>query len=143
MLLSHSSPRPPHVRRIALAALTLLAAVLGLLVAANDPGTAYGRDLAVDLLRRHDIPHFSPSGAFYVMIDTSSVSPDSAAVGEALLVERHVAVCPGTAFGRVAAGWVRVSLATAEPLLLEGLGRLAGYVRERRRVPASLEASSR
>lgn len=98
------------------------------------------RDLAVDLLRRHDVPHFTPSGAFYVMIDTSSASLDSDALAEALLLERHVAVCPGTAFGRVASGWVRVSLATAEPLLLEGLERLAGFVRERRRAPASLEA---
>jgi aspartate aminotransferase/aminotransferase len=89
------------------------------------------RDLAVDLLREYDVPHFRPSGAFYVMIDTSGANPDSDAFAEALLLQRHVSVCPGSAFGQVAAGWVRVSLATAEPLLLEGLSRLAQFSRER------------
>ncbi len=89
------------------------------------------RDLAVALLAEYGVPHFVPRGAFYVMVDTTGAHPDSDAFCEALLLERHVALCPGTAFGEVAAGWVRVSLATAEPLLMEGLGRMAAFTRER------------
>ncbi len=46
------------------------------------------------------------------------------------LRERGVAVAPGRAFGRVAQGAVRISLASSDQDLREGVGRLANYVHE-------------
>jgi aspartate/methionine/tyrosine aminotransferase len=45
-----------------------------------------------------------------------------------LLRERGVAVAPGTAFGEVAAGAVRISLASSDADLKEGVGRLVEFV---------------
>jgi len=39
-------------------------------------------------------------------------------------------VAPGSAFGQVAKGAVRISLASSDQDLREGVGRLANYVRE-------------
>jgi len=47
-----------------------------------------------------------------------------------LLRERGVSVAPGSAFGQVAKGAVRISLASSDQDLREGVGRLANYVRE-------------
>ena len=45
-----------------------------------------------------------------------------------LLRQRGVSVAPGTAFGQVAADDVRISLASSESDLEEGVGRLAKFV---------------
>lgn len=42
--------------------------------------------------------------------------------------ERGVSVAPGSAFGQEAAGAVRISLASSDPDLREGVGRLAEFV---------------
>jgi aspartate/methionine/tyrosine aminotransferase len=42
-----------------------------------------------------------------------------------------VAVAPGSAFGEVAAGAVRISLASSDEHLREGVGRLCEMVTER------------
>jgi len=47
-----------------------------------------------------------------------------------LLRERGVSVAPGTAFGEVAANAVRISLASSDQYLREGVGRLAEFVSE-------------
>jgi aspartate/methionine/tyrosine aminotransferase len=46
----------------------------------------------------------------------------------ALLRERGVSVAPGTAFGTAAADAVRISLASSDSDLHEGVGRLAEFV---------------
>ena len=45
-----------------------------------------------------------------------------------LLREKGVSVAPGSAFGDVAAGAVRISLASSDTDLREGVGRLAEFV---------------
>jgi aspartate/methionine/tyrosine aminotransferase len=45
-----------------------------------------------------------------------------------LLRSRGVSVAPGTAFGQVASGAVRISLASSDEALQEGVGRLAEFV---------------
>jgi aspartate/methionine/tyrosine aminotransferase len=47
-----------------------------------------------------------------------------------LLRERGVSVAPGTAFGEVAAQAVRISLASSDTDLREGVGRLAEFVHQ-------------
>ncbi len=95
--------------------------------------TAYRRrrDLAVDLLREAGLLTSVPEGAFYVIADVGPAGMASRDFAFALLRDRQVSVAPGTAFGDVAARGVRISLASSDSDLREGIGRLAEYVRSR------------
>jgi aspartate/methionine/tyrosine aminotransferase len=83
------------------------------------------RDLACELLDSHGLLTAWPRGAFYVMADVSRAGTDSRTFALRLLEEHKVAVAPGTAFGEVASSAVRISLASSESDLTEGIGRLA------------------
>ena len=80
---------------------------------------------ATAALDARGIGYLPPTGAFYLWIDVSHVSGgDVAEWAETFLLEKRVAVAPGSAFGRSGEGWIRVCLATSEDELLEGLGRI-------------------
>jgi len=80
---------------------------------------------ATALLDERGIRYLPPTGAFYLWIDVSHTSAgDVATWAEEFLLERRVAVAPGSAFGRSGEGWIRVCLATDPQQLLEGLGRI-------------------
>jgi aspartate/methionine/tyrosine aminotransferase len=89
------------------------------------------RDLVVDLLREEGLFVDEPNGAFYCMADVSPSGMSSRDFAFALLRERGVSVAPGTAFGKVAKGAVRISLASSDADLAEGVGRLAEFVHDR------------
>jgi aspartate aminotransferase len=89
------------------------------------------RDLVVDILKDAELFISEPTGAFYCMADISSRGMPSREFAFALLRERGVSVAPGTAFGREAAEAVRISLASSEAALEEGVGRLAEFVHGR------------
>lgn len=83
------------------------------------------RDAALEQLDQLGVGYLRPQGAFYLWIDVRDRDGgDTAAWAEKLLLERHVAVAPGTVFGPSGAGWIRVSLATDTDDLLEGLRRI-------------------
>jgi aspartate aminotransferase len=91
------------------------------------------RDLVVDLLREAGLLVSVPQGAFYILADVSPTGLDSGAFARRLLRERGVAVAPGTTFGQETSGAVRVSLASSDQELREGVGRLCELVTELRR----------
>ncbi len=84
------------------------------------------RDAATELLTARGVGFTRPEGAFYLLVDVED--DDTDAFAQRFLARRHVAVAPGATFGLQAAGRVRVSLASARPVLLEGLARLADEV---------------
>ena len=86
------------------------------------------RDLVVDLLREAGLLTAVPEGAFYILADVSPAGLDSLTFARRLLAERAVAVAPGSAFGAVADGAVRISLASSDQDLREGVGRLCELV---------------
>jgi aspartate aminotransferase len=88
------------------------------------------KDLAVDILREAGLFIAEPQGAFYIMANVAPSGLSARDFALRLLRERQVGVAPGTAFGGVAPGAVRVSLASADADLREGLSRLADLVRE-------------
>lgn len=71
-----------------------------------------------------------PTGAFYCMADISRSRAPARDFAFRFLRERGVSVAPGTAFGDVAANAVRISLASSDADLGEGVGRLAEFVHE-------------
>jgi aspartate aminotransferase len=83
------------------------------------------------LLDAAGIGYARPGGAFYLMVDVSAAGDDEAFV-KRLLLERHVAVVPGRAFGEGGAGMVRVSLAAADEAIAAGLGHLRDLLNQYR-----------
>ena len=88
------------------------------------------RDLVADLLDSKGVPYVRPTGAFYLMADISGAGMDDMEFAQRLVLEKKVAVVPGSSFGPESGHFVRVSLATATEPLLEGVGRLADAVAE-------------
>ena len=88
------------------------------------------RDMVTEFLTGRGIPHVRPRGAFYLMIDVSGSGSSGKDFVLRLLNEKHVAVVPGDTFGPGSGRFVRISLATAPDLLMEGVQRLADAVED-------------
>jgi aspartate/methionine/tyrosine aminotransferase len=86
------------------------------------------RDIVDDLLRQYDMWTATPRGAFYAMADISRSGMDSRTFAFDLLAKAKVAVAPGTAFGHVAKDMVRISLASSESDLHEGIRRMNEHI---------------
>ena len=86
------------------------------------------RDLAVGILRQHGLHRYTPGGAFYFLVDISATGMDSHAFALQLIAEEKVAVAPGSTFGRVCADHVRISIASPEETIREGLERLCRFI---------------
>lgn len=88
------------------------------------------RDLATELLGEAGLLVSVPTGAFYAMADISPSGIGSLELAERLLSERNVGVAPGVAYGPGGEGAVRLSLASSDDDLREGIGRLTAFVHE-------------
>ena len=88
------------------------------------------RNVVVDILREAEMLVNEPTGAFYCMADISRTKMHAREFAFKLLRERGVSVAPGSAFGDVAVEAVRISLASSDTDLREGVGRLAEFVHE-------------
>ncbi|GAC1596775.1 MAG: pyridoxal phosphate-dependent aminotransferase [Pseudarthrobacter sp.] len=83
------------------------------------------RDAASAVLAAKDIRYLSAQGAFYLWADVSYTSGgDVRGWTHRFLADSGVALAPGTAFGSIGEGWVRIALCGNRPELVEGLGRL-------------------
>lgn len=109
-----------------------LAAITGPQGRVEEMRSAYAerRDKVVELLDGRGVPFVRPTGAFYLMVDVSPSGIQGMQFARRLVEERQVAVVPGTTFGPDSGRFVRVSLATATDLLLEGVSRLADTIEE-------------
>jgi aspartate aminotransferase len=83
------------------------------------------RDAATAVLDERGIRYLDARGAFYLWADLShATGGDVRAWTRAFLAERGVALAPGTAFGSMGEGWVRIALCGRRDELVEGLSRL-------------------
>ncbi|WP_461174481.1 pyridoxal phosphate-dependent aminotransferase [Arthrobacter sp. Z1-9] len=83
------------------------------------------RDAASAVLDAKGIPYLKADGAFYLWADVSHVSGgDVRGWVRRFLAESGVALAPGTAFGSIGEGWVRIALCGKRQELLDGLARL-------------------
>ena len=92
------------------------------------------RDLVVERLRRiSGVRCPVPDGAFYAFPDVRGVTSDTRSLAERLLFDHRVVVSPGEAFGPRSGGFLRLSYASSDADLAEGLTRLeAGLAAARR-----------
>ena len=86
------------------------------------------RNLAVDLI--NDMKGMDvnvPQGAFYLFPRYES-DIKSSKLATMLLEQAHVAVTPGSAFGPAGEGFFRISYATGEDQIREGMDRIKGFL---------------
>ncbi len=73
---------------------------------------------------------FEPHGAFYVFPDIRRTGLSSYEFCERLVIEKHVACVPGTAFGEGGEGFIRCSYASSMDNLREAIKRIADFLEE-------------
>ena len=86
------------------------------------------RKLIVGGLNKLGLTTFEPRGAFYAFPKISASGMDDETFAEKLLLEEHVAVVPGNAFGKGGEGFVRCSYATAYEKIEEALRRMEKFM---------------
>jgi aminotransferase len=87
------------------------------------------RRLVVDGLNAIGLRTFEPRGAFYAFPYVGGTGLNEEPFAARLLEEQHVAVVPGSAFGKGGEGFVRCSYATAYDQLEEALARIERFVK--------------
>ena len=88
------------------------------------------RRLMVDGFRRIGLDCFEPRGAFYAFPCIRSTGLSSDEFCERLLASHHVAVIPGTAFGKSGEGFVRASYCYSVAHIKEALERIDAFLKE-------------
>ncbi|RUM67884.1 MAG: pyridoxal phosphate-dependent aminotransferase [Sulfurospirillum sp.] len=84
------------------------------------------RDLAVKLFNEDEnLSVLSPAGAFYLFVNIKKLSNDSMQFAKDLLSEKGIAVVPGAGFG--SEGYIRLSFATSEENIREGIARIRDF----------------
>jgi aminotransferase len=90
------------------------------------------RELMTRRLNEIGLLCFEPHGAFYCFPNITSTGLDDEAFARELLLEEHVAVVPGSAFGPSGAGHVRACYATAYEQIVEAMDAMERFVQRRR-----------
>ena len=90
------------------------------------------RELMTRRLNEIGLMCFEPHGAFYCFPNITSTGLDDEAFARDLLLEEHVAVVPGSAFGPSGAGHVRACYATAYEQIVEAMDAIERFVQRRR-----------
>lgn len=88
------------------------------------------RVYVVEALREMGFSCFEPKGAFYAFPNISSSGLSSEEFCKRLLLEKHVACVPGTAFGINGEGFMRCSYATSMANIKEAMKRIAAFKAE-------------
>lgn len=71
-----------------------------------------------------------PKGAFYVFVNIKAITMDDEAFCMDLLHKKGVVTVPGSGFGDAGAGFIRISYATSDKNIYEGMRRLKEYIEE-------------
>jgi len=87
------------------------------------------RRLLLEGLHRIGMECFEPRGAFYLFPSIQSTGMSSDEFCEKLIVEEHVAVIPGGAFGRSGEGFVRMCYCASVENITEALNRIERFIK--------------
>jgi aspartate aminotransferase/aminotransferase len=106
-----------------------LAALTGPQDAVEEMRAAYRRrrNLARDILQPAGLLPTVPAGAFYAMVDIRRTGLSSYDAAMRLIEEEQIAAVPGTAFGHVAEGFMRISLASSDEHVRTGCERIVRF----------------
>lgn len=87
------------------------------------------RRFVVDRLNGMGLTCFEPEGAFYVFPSIAVTGMSSEEFCEKLLLEKHIAVVPGTAFGDSGEGFVRISYCYSVKHITEAMNRIEDFLK--------------
>ena len=87
------------------------------------------RRLIYDGFKTMGLESFEPRGAFYIFPNVAASGFTSEEFAEKLIQAEHVALVPGTAFGKCGAGHVRCSYATSIDKISEALNRIEHFLK--------------
>ena len=97
---------------------------------AHLPWYVQQRRAVLDAARAHRLDIVEPAGAFYVLVRLpEQLAADSTAAAYALLDGHDVVTVPGAVFASNTEGYLRVTWAAPREAVLEGLSRIADFVR--------------
>jgi len=86
------------------------------------------RDLMMSLFDSiSEVSYIKPQGAFYLFCDFSKLG-NSADIAKRILEDVNVAIIPGDSFG--APGFIRLSFATSEERITEGVHRIGQWIKK-------------
>lgn len=88
------------------------------------------RRFTVNAFREIGLDCFEPEGAFYVFPCIKSTGLSSNEFCERLIMEKHVAVIPGTAFGDCGEGFIRVSYCYSIDNIKKAIDKIGEFVEE-------------
>jgi aminotransferase len=88
----------------------------------------YRRKYLLDGLRQIGISCFEPRGAFYMFPSLQKFGLSSNDFCEKFLLEEHVAIIPGAAFGGGGEGFARMCYASSVDNISESLTRLKRFI---------------
>ena len=88
------------------------------------------KNYCMERLRNMDIDVSEPKGAFYIFPSIKKFNIPSEEFCEKLLKEGKVGFVPGTAFGRLGEGYMRISYCYSDEILKEAFDRFEKYIRE-------------
>ena len=109
-----------------------LAALTGPQEAFDEMLAIYARRRAVVLEELATVPGiscFAPQGAFYALLDISQTGKCAKEFATDLLRKARVIIVPGEAFGETSSHYLRLSFATAEENIREGIARIREYMK--------------
>lgn len=89
------------------------------------------RDCAVKALNAMDgVSCRTPEGAFYIFVNVKSFGKTSKEISDYLLDHAKVATVPGTAFGSMGEGYIRLSYACSYERIVEAMKRIEAAFKE-------------
>ena len=77
-----------------------------------------------EITRLPGVTAIEPAGAFYLFPNITGAGLTSKQFAERMLEEGNVAVLPGSDFGSMGEGYIRISFSTSMDNLAEGLKRM-------------------
>ncbi|BDB02980.1 pyridoxal phosphate-dependent aminotransferase [Clostridium botulinum] len=86
------------------------------------------RDFVYNRLKYMEIDTYLPKGAFYIFPSIKKYNMTSEEFCERLLKEAKVAIVPGSAFGEMGGGYIRISYAYSMEELNEALNRMEAWL---------------
>jgi aminotransferase len=95
---------------------------------------AYARkhDLVITELKTIQGLEYKPSaGTFYAFVNIKSFGMTSQAFAEDLLLNAHVLVVPGSAFGPMGEGYIRLVFSGSDDMLTEAFSRIRNYLNQK------------
>jgi len=88
------------------------------------------RKVMLGEMERHRLNvEVEPTGAFYVLVNMADKCTDSLSLAMDILEHTGVGVTPGIDFGPGARTYIRFSYANSEKNIIEGVGRVASYLK--------------